>query len=58
MVGASGDSSVRCHLVWYDEKVEGLGGLVEGRLGGHIDGDNQRFNCGFDATYPGAFFYM
>ena len=51
-------SSMRCQSVRCDEIIWGLGGLVDGRLGGHIDGDNQGVNCGSDATYPGAFFYM
>ena len=51
-------SSVRCHLVWCDEIIWGLGGLVDGGLGGHVDGDNYGGNCGFDATYSRAYFNM
>ena len=51
-------SSMRCQSVRCDEIIWRLGGLVDGILGGHIDGDNQGVNCGSNATYPGAFFYM
>ena len=51
-------SSVRCQSVWCDEIIWGLGGMVDGGLGGHVDGDNYGGNCGSDATYSGAFFYM
>ena len=58
VVGVLGDSSIRCHLVWCDEISLGFGGLVDGDIGGHPNGDNQGDNCGSDATYLGAFFYM
>ena len=48
-------SSMRCQSVRCDEIIWGLGGLVDGGLGGVTDGDNQG---GDYATYSGAILYM
>ena len=58
VVGVSSDSSVRCHLVWYDERSLGLGGQPDGGVGGVTDGDNQGGDCGSEVTYSGEIFYM
>ena len=51
-------SSMRCQSVWCDEIIWGLGGMEDGELGGHVDGETCGVNCGSDATYSGAFLYM
>ena len=37
---------------------QGLGGLVDGELGGHTNGDNQGEISEYSATYAGANIYM
>ena len=41
VVGVSSDSSIRCQPVWCNEKFQELGGMVDGRLSGHTNGDNR-----------------
>ena len=48
-------SSMRCPSARCDEIIWGLGGLVDGGLGGVTDGDNQE---GDYATFSGTILYM